>query len=224
MTDSSITQIAPVERSHDEARANYDRLASWYDLVASPFEEPHRHRMVELLDVARAESILEVGFGTGDVLCELTSRVGAPGTVAGIDISPGMLQVATQKLRGAGLVERTDLRVGDACELPFDDHCFDAVCSSFTLELFGVDEIPTVLGECRRVLRDDGRFAVACMSNRKSTMTAQIYEWLRRLFPVAMDCRPIPAEYFLDESGFSVRHAEYHRMAGIPVAVIIASP
>lgn len=224
MRDSPRQSVEPIERSHEQARQTYDRLAGWYDLVATPFEAPHRRRMVELLDVRRGESILEMGFGTGDVLYELAGRVGARGRVAGVDISPRMVEVATRKLEHAGFYNRTDLRVGDACEMPFDDDSFDAICSSFTLELFEVDEIPTVLGECRRLLREDGRLAVASMSSHVTTPMARLYQLARRLFPAALDCRPIPVERFLEDGGFSVRRSEHARMAGIPVAVVVASP
>lgn len=213
-------EIAPVGRSRDEARASYDRLAPFYDVIASPFEGIHRHRMVEMLGATRGESVLDVGFGTGAVVTELAGEVGKTGMVAGIDISPEMKRVADKKIDRFGLEDRTDLRVGDACDLPFEDDSFDAVCASFTLELFELGEMHRVLEEWRRVLVEDGRVAVAALSTHERTMASRIYELLHRLFPSVLDCRPIPVEDILEEAGFSVREVVHAKMVRIPVAIV----
>ncbi|MFQ3293297.1 MAG: ubiquinone/menaquinone biosynthesis C-methylase UbiE [Halobacteriales archaeon] len=44
-----------------------------------------------------------------------------------------------------------------------EDETFDALYLADTLELFSRDEMQSVLGECCRVLQDDGRFVVASM-------------------------------------------------------------
>lgn len=222
--NSADSGVAPVERSHDQARRNYDRLARWYDLMASPFESRHRHKMLEMLDARRGESVLDVGFGTGDAVCELARSVGDTGTVAGIDISAAMKEVAAEKLRDHDLAGRAELHVGDACSLPFDDDRFDGACASFTLELFDIDEMQTVLGEIRRVLRPDGRLAIASLSNHRQTVMSRLYVAARRLFPAALDCRPIPVEDVIAQRHFDVRDSTHSTMAGIPVAVVVATP
>ena len=86
--------------------------------------------------------------------------MGDTGHVVGLDISPGMREVATERLAHAGLAGRVDLQVGDGSSLAFADDSFDAVFLSFTLELFDTPELGVVLGECRRVLRPGGRFGL----------------------------------------------------------------
>ncbi len=95
---------------------------------------------------------------------------------------------------------------------------------SFTFELFSVDEMQQVLGECRRVLRPTGRLGVTSMSSHERTAMARIYEGLRKYFPTLLDCRPIPVETVLEVHHFDVRQVERSTMAMLPVAIAIAEP
>ena len=117
-----------------------------------------------MLAVREGERVLEIGFGTGNSLITLAQAVGPQGHVCGIDISEGMLQVATEKLDAAAIRPRVELVVGDGRSLPFADSAFDAVFMSFTLELFAAADIPRVLAEIRRVLRPGGRVGVVAMA------------------------------------------------------------
>ena len=71
------------------------------------------HEMRELgeqaLRLAGGESVLEIGFGTGNSILNLAKLVGAEGKVCGIDISPGMLQVAQEKVDQANLPAAIEL-------------------------------------------------------------------------------------------------------------------
>ena len=55
---------------------------------------------------------------------------------------------------------------------------------SFTLELFGPQEIPVVLSECWRVLRERGRICVVAMSRLgKRNLMTRLYGWANQWFP-----------------------------------------
>lgn len=95
---------------------------------------------------------------------------------------------------------------------------------SFTFELFSVDEMQQVLGECRRVLRPTGRLGVTSMSSHERTTMARIYEGLRKYFPALLDCRPIPVDTVLELRHFDIRQMEWSTMAMIPVAIAVATP
>jgi ubiquinone/menaquinone biosynthesis C-methylase UbiE len=81
------------------------------------------------------ESLLDVGCGTGGVTIPGKKRVGQDGRVAGIDPSPEMLAVASQKAGKAGL--EIDSRFGVIESLPYPDATFDVVTSSLTLKSVG---------------------------------------------------------------------------------------
>jgi demethylmenaquinone methyltransferase/2-methoxy-6-polyprenyl-1,4-benzoquinol methylase len=150
-------EISRVTRTREEVKAFYNQISRWYDLLAGTSEKTYSAVCVQKLRVQEGQQVLEIGFGTGSCLLNLAELVGHPGRVYGIDISEVMCEVAQEKVKNAGFTDRVDLRRGDAIHLPFDDNVVDAVIMNFTLELFDTLEIPMLLSECHRVLRNNGR-------------------------------------------------------------------
>jgi SAM-dependent methyltransferase len=98
--------------------------------------------------------LLDVGSGTGAVLCHLA---GQAQEATGVDISPAMRVVARTRVREAGLTNCT-LRQGDMHALPFKDNQFDTVLLDQVLTL--TDQPRIVLREASRVLRPEGRLLI----------------------------------------------------------------
>ncbi|MEW5867826.1 MAG: methyltransferase domain-containing protein [Chloroflexota bacterium] len=219
----AASPISRVTRSKAEARANYNRLSRWYDALAGSSEKKYRQLGLQALAVQPGESVLEIGYGTGQALLALAQAVGPTGKVTGIDLSDGMCAQAQHCLTAAGLAGRVELLVGDAAQLPWATDSFDAVFMSFTLELFDTPEIPQVLQHCLRVLRPGGRLALVTMTKSEKPALAEcIYEWFHARMPAAVDCRPIFAQAALRQAGFEVRSARALRMWGLPVEIILA--
>jgi demethylmenaquinone methyltransferase/2-methoxy-6-polyprenyl-1,4-benzoquinol methylase len=212
--------IRRVRRSRERARSAYNRMSGWYDLFAGS-ERKFTLRGLELLDPQEGERVLEVGFGTGNVLVEIAERVGQEGRVYGIDISEGMCSLSRNKLEQHGLSSRAELHCGDAGALPYSGGEFDAVFAGFTLELFDTPDIPLVLQEWRRVLTPDGRLAAVSLLKEKG-LAVRIYEDLHDRFPAALDCRPILLRESLEAAGFRVETMERKTMWGLPVGIAAA--
>jgi ubiquinone/menaquinone biosynthesis C-methylase UbiE len=213
--------ISRVPRSKDQARASYNRMSRWYDLMSGSSEKKYRDLGLQKLDARPGERMLEIGFGTGHCTLALAKAVGEEGKVSGIDISDGMLAITQARLEKAGLSTRVDLQVGDALHLPFESGSFDGVFMSFTLELFDTPEIPQVLAECRKVLKPGGRIAVVSMAKTPGT-AVRIYEWFHEKMPAAVDCRPIHARADLEAAGFELQDTKAMSMWGLPVEIILA--
>lgn len=215
--------ISRVKRSKEEAKASYNTMSKWYDLLAGPAENELKEMGLQKLAVQEDELVLEIGFGTGHCILALARLVGESGKVFGIDISDGMLNVTRAKIRKAGLSSRVELICGDAAELPYASNVFNAVFMSFTLELFDTPEIPTVLRECRRVLRRDGRMCVVSMSKRqKDSMMVRVYEWAHDQFTKYVDCRPIFVAKALEDAGLEVVEVTEASMFMLPVDIVLA--
>lgn len=113
-----------------------------------------------LLDLAGpqpGERVLDLACGSGIVARLAAARVGSGGRVDGLDLNPAMLEVA----RAAAEREQIDVtwHQGRMESLPFPDADFDVVTCQHGLQF--VPERPRAAAEMHRVLRDDGRLAVA---------------------------------------------------------------
>jgi len=209
----------------EAARRFYDRVSSVYDALADSSEGACRERGLDLLAPVAGERALELGFGTGHGLVGLARRVGLDGRVIGLDASEGMAREARRRLEAEGLTDRVELRVDAAPPLPFPDASFDLASASFTLELFPVATLDTVLAELRRVLRPSGRLGVVAMATPLESQTesalSHTYRWLHRYFPHIVDCRPIDVERLLENAGFELRQRERMSIWTLPVALVV---
>jgi len=216
-------ELSSEQSEPPDSSPSYDFLSRFYDSISAPGEKRFTRAGLELLAPAHNETVLEIGFGTGCSLVSMARAVGENGRVYGIDLSRGMLRVTQNRLNAAGLTEQVVLEQGNATRLPFEPSFFDAVFMSFTLELFPANSIPIVLSECRRVLKPEGRLGlVSLVETTPLTMSLRLYLWAHHAFPRVVDCRPIPAERFLEEAGFVITRHERDSLQGVPVSMIVA--
>lgn len=214
--------ILRIFQSKEETKAYYNKIARFYDVLAERSEQPMREKGLRKLDARPGERILEIGFGTGHCLVELARAVGPDGKVFGVDISDEMVRLTSERLRDEGLADRVELVCGDAGELPYEESSLDGIFTSFTLELFDTPEIPTVLSECRRVLRPGGRLAVVALSKEgKQGLIMKAYEWTHKHFPNLMDCRPIYTRRAIEDAGFEVQETDLEHM-WVAVEIVLA--
>lgn len=127
-----------------------------------------------LADHARADQrVLDLCCGDGFLLAMLAER----GVDAvGVDLSAGELEAARRRLGGV-----VELHLARAQALPLPDASVDGVVCSWALML--LDELPTVLGELRRVLRPGGWLAAvigAAPPDRPDNAYRRVLEAMRR--------------------------------------------
>ena len=124
-------------------------------------EAPHpfitRARLRDALKPQPGECVLEVGPGTGYYTCDMADWLGPGGQVHIVDLQQEMLDHTMRRAATRGLTNITPT-LGDARQLPYDDHSFDA---AYLVAVLG--EIPdqdAALCELARVLKPGGRLVV----------------------------------------------------------------
>lgn len=115
--------------------------------------------------------VLEIGFGTGDILLDLYSN---GFETYGLDKSPYMAEIAHRKLKKAG----ADLPLvrGVAQALPFIDGSFDSIVMTFPTAFI---RDKSALDEMARVLKLGGRLVIVdhALLQRPQSV-AHLIEWL----------------------------------------------
>ena len=210
-----------LKKRREETRKAYDKMSNIYDFLTSS-EKKFVNQALERLGIKEGEKFLEIGYGTGGSLVQIAKSVGEKGKAFGIDISPKMLRKAMNRLDKAGLLKRTEVRLGDASKLPYDKESFDAVFMSFTLELFNREESLQVLNETKRVLTKKGHIGVVSLSNEiGDTRAVKTYKWFHKKFPKYIDCKPIYLEHLINDAGFNIVQKENHKLFRLPVEIVV---
>jgi len=113
--------------------------------------------LLELARLQPGERVLDAACGTGVVARAAMARVGTAGKVTGVDLNPGMLEVARTVSGRAG--QSIAWREGNLEALPFADGAFDVVLCQQGLQ-FCTNKAAAV-SELRRVLREGGRLGLS---------------------------------------------------------------
>lgn len=111
-------------------------------------------KVVDEVRLSGGEKLLDIGYGNGYLLQKLYKK--AKAELYGIDISEDMKTQAENRCKNAKSDGRLFLRVGDCCDLPYDDEMFSAVTSVNTV-YFWSDTVKG-LSEIRRTLKTGGSF------------------------------------------------------------------
>ncbi|HSD01017.1 MAG TPA: methyltransferase domain-containing protein [Gaiellales bacterium] len=123
-----------------------------YDVIAGLIWEVGA-RIVHRLEVGPGDDVLDVACGTGNAAIP-AARAG--GRVVGLDVTPEMFTAARARAAGAGVA--VEWIEGDAEALPFADHSFDVVVSTFGAMFAPRHEVAAA--EIVRVLRPGGRLGI----------------------------------------------------------------
>lgn len=148
---------------------NYGRSApeAYERFFVPSIASPLAIDLIATAALQRGESVLDVACGTGIVARLAAARVGPSGRVAGIDLNPGMLEVA----RSAAPAEVSiEWHQTSAEQLPFPDATFDVVLCQMSLQFF--PDKQAALREMRRVLAPNGRLVVNVPGSIPDVFTA----------------------------------------------------
>ncbi|MEB3359943.1 MAG: bifunctional demethylmenaquinone methyltransferase/2-methoxy-6-polyprenyl-1,4-benzoquinol methylase UbiE [Synechococcales bacterium] len=176
---SLFNQIAPA----------YDELNGWLSLGL--------HRVWKQMAVSWSRpypgaTVLDVCCGSGDLARLLARQVGATGQVFGLDFAEAQLAIARQLSTHRGNVAPITWVEGDALDLPFADHQFDAATMGYGLR--NVVDIPQSLGELHRVLKPGATVAILDFHRPANLPMQQFQAWYLNQVVV-----PLAAQFGLRE-------------------------
>jgi SAM-dependent methyltransferase len=148
-------------------------------------------RVLDLLDLAGTETVVDVGCGNGRYLAALRGR-GHRGPLLGCDLSPGM---AAEAAAVAPTV------TADAQRLPVRTAGVDLALAPHML--YHVPDIPAAIDELRRVVRPGGQAVVVTngpghsrqITELVKAATGRTQEWDGARFDAGVAARLLPAAF-----------------------------
>jgi SAM-dependent methyltransferase len=136
------------------------QMGRWSQRLAQPF--------LDFSGFADGERVLDAGCGTGSLTFPLAERARVR-SILGLDFSSAYIEHAKRRNRDP----RIEFRVGDVCELPFEDATFDRVLSLLVLHF--VPQTDRAVAELRRVTRPGGTVAAAVWDARGGFVANRIF-------------------------------------------------
>lgn len=166
---------------------------------------PLGRRTMDRAALAAGEHVLDVGCGCGHTTLELATRVGATGSVTGIDLSAIMLAQGRDAATRAGLTH-VRFENADAQTHAFTPESCDLVFSRFGIMFFA--DPTAAFANLRTALRPGGRLAFLCWQ------PLQDNPWMFVPLAAAAAHLPLPAPPAPDAPG-PFAFADRQRVHGI---------
>ena len=208
----------PSENRVASERKFWNSKAKGYDKVVNKlFVKIYESIFDNLIqDTAHSENLLEVATGTGILAIKLSDQVSQ---ITAVDIAPEMLNVAKEKSAGKQ-INNIDFRIGDICDLKFDDKSFDTIVASNVLHLLFQPDL--ALQEMKRILDDNGRIIVPTFCHG-ANLRSQILSKILSLLGQKTRSRWSQKSFmeFIEQNGFKITKNIYINDK-IPLTYIVA--
>ena len=167
--DSDQSKKEQVTNMFDTISKNYDCLNR---VISIGIDVKWRKKVVRIVKETKAESILDIATGTGDLIISMANSEATK--LVGLDISQGMLAVGQEKINKKGLSSRIEMVLGDSETLPFDASSFDAITVAFGVRNF--ENLEKGLSDIYRVLKPGGTLVILETSVPTKTPFKQGYK------------------------------------------------
>lgn len=158
-----------------QIRSMFDNIAHRYDFLnhflSAGIDHQWRKKAVQQLEDIEPKQILDMATGTGDLAVSLKNKY-PEARVTGIDLSPGMIAIAQQKIDKKA-IDGVEMIVGDAENIDLPDDYFDAITVGFGVRNF--ENLQLGLKEMRRVLKPGGRLVVLEFSQPRGILFRPLF-------------------------------------------------
>ena len=168
--DSKLGKKQQVAEMFNSIAPKYDFLNHW---LSFGIDKLWRKKAIRLLKPLNPSVILDVATGTGDFALEAMRL--SPKKIIGMDISEGMMKIASRKIADLHLDKTISFEVGDSEEMRFDSESMDAITVGFGVRNF--EHLEKGLSEFHRVLRKGGVACILEFSKPKKFPIKQLYRF-----------------------------------------------
>lgn len=208
------------------ARRFYDRIGRLQDTQRF-YENPAVRRLVERGSFTRATAVFELGCGTGRVAAELLTSVLPPAAhYLGVDVSPTMTGLATERL--APWSDRATVRLlaPPAVTLPAEDGAFDRFLATYVFDLLSPSDAGALVDEAARLLAPGGLLALVSLTwgtTAASRVVCGAWNAVALRWPSLVGgCRPIELGDLVAGPVWHVEHREVVVRVGVASEVVVA--
>lgn len=173
--NSDKSKKEEVAEMFNNISANYDFLNHFLSLG---IDHLWRKKAIKQLKNTEVKKVIDIATGTGDFA--LASLKLNPKEVIGVDISSGMLEVGSIKMKKKGVDKTIKMILGDSENLNFEDNYFDALTVGFGVRNF--ENLERGLEEMLRVIRPGGKAVILEFSKPKKFPVKQVFSFYSKYF------------------------------------------
>lgn len=155
-----------------KAKITFNSAADYFDRPALSFWNRFGQRTIELADLQPGMRVLDVCCGTGASAIPAAMRVGATGSVLGVDLADALLELARNKSQQQGL-KNIEFQCADFSNLDLPSESFEAIVCVFGI--FFLPDMEAAVAELWRMLRPGGTLAI-------TSWGARVFEPANRTF------------------------------------------
>jgi len=216
MTENKLNQSRDDEDTI--MKSQMEKMVNSYDKYMKRItfgrEDALRAMTVNLAQVKQGDCVLEVGCATGTLSLAAKQQTGPTGSVFGIDIIPGMIEVSQKKAVQAKL--DVTFQLGNIEDIPFPNDNFDVVICSFMIFHMSEKVRNKGIEEIYRVLKPQGKFLILDLALPPQPVSRRILKVLLG-FMLKHDLKELQPK--MESSGFSqieISQAKF-RVLGLPL-------
>ncbi len=141
----------------------FNSAADYFDAPALSFWDRFGQRTIDRLNLQLGDRVLDVCCGTGASAIPAAEQVGATGSVLGVDLAEGLLELGRKKADQKAL-QNIEFRGGDFRQLALPDGSCDTIVCVFGI--FFVPDMEAAIAELWRMLRPGGKLAITSWGTR----------------------------------------------------------
>jgi ubiquinone/menaquinone biosynthesis C-methylase UbiE len=210
----------------EQARRVYDRIGRAQDWQRF-YEDAATADLVAHAGFDSARAVVELGCGTGRFAAALlAAHLPADASYIGVDLSPRMVALASERL-ARWRHRATVTFVDGGAAMPAADGAADRFVANYVFDLLGSDETRAALAEARRVLAPRGLLCASGLTpgdHGLARLVSRAWAGVWARWPALVGgCRPIRLVDMLDPSQWVVSSQRSVVARGISSEVVIAT-